>query len=236
LIAGRVSLTIIQDARVAPKELNVEELRQKLAPLTDWIPGELRERLPVEAWWGVLFGAALLVLVIFLMFLRRLFRGGRQPIRAPAPQDEAGEDLGQYPPLLRPLGANVATVYHVPARLRLAVVAPVGKMPIDPTTAEAMLDQVVPGLGQVARDDKPRVLVWPPQLSHHGFGAMFHRATRRPEAEGEASRWILVAGRAQVGKQPVALGLAFQADQPNTVGRLNIEPQQWLDVIRLRPT
>jgi hypothetical protein len=120
--------------------------------------------------------------------------------------------------------------------LRLVVVAPVGKLPVDPMTVEVMLDQIVPGLGQVARDDKPRVLVWPPQLSHHGFGASFHRLTRKPEAEGKPSHWICVAGRAQVGKQPIALGLAFQAEQPNTVGRLNIEPHQWLDVIRMRLT
>jgi hypothetical protein len=204
--------------------------------LTDWIPADLRDRLPVEAWWGVLFGAALLVLVVLLLLMRGLFRGRRQRVSAHQPEQDEGEDLGQYPPLVRPPGPNVATVYHVPARLRLVVVAPVGKMPIDPTTVEALLDLVVPGLGQVARDDKPRVVVWPPQLSHHGFGATFHRTTRKPEAEGEASPWILVAGRAQVGKQPVALGLALKAEQPNTVGRLNIEPQQWLDVIRLRPT
>jgi len=215
----------------------LDELRQKLAPLTDWIPGDLRDRLPVEAWWGVLFGAALLALVILLLLLRGLFGGRRRKqLRTRGPEQEEGEDLAQYPPLRRPPGANVATVYHVPSRLRLVVVAPVGKMPIDPTTVEAMLDQVVPGLGQVARDDKPRVVVWPPQLSHTGFGASFHRTTRKPEADGEPSHWILVAGRAQVGKQPVALGLALWAEQPNTVGRLNIELQQWLDVIRMRPT
>ena len=214
----------------------MDELRQKLAPLTDWMPPDLRARLPVEAWWGVLLGAALLVLVLFLLLLRAVFGGRRRPAQAAAPEDDGSEKLGHYPPLQRPPGAYVATVYHVPARLRLVTVAPVGKIPIDPTTVEALLDQLVPGLGQVAHDDRPRVVVWPPQLSHHGFGAAFHRTARKPEAEGEPSRWILMAGRAQVGKQPVALGLAFQADQPNTVGRLNVEPNQWLDVIRLRPT
>ncbi len=214
----------------------MDELRQKLAPLTDWIPGGLRDRLPVEGWWGILFGVALLGMVLLWLLLRGLMGGGqRKKVRVRA--EEAGEDLGRYPPLQRPPGANVATVYHVPARLRLVVMAPVGKgMTIDPAEVEKMLDQIVPGLGQVARDDKPRILVWPAQISHHGFGATFQRTTRKPEAEGEPSHWIVVAGRAQVGKVPLALGLALSADQPNTVGRLNIELHQWLDVLRLRPS
>src|SRR5262249_10921097 len=162
-------------------------------------------------------------LVIFLLLLRALFGRRRRRPRGTGqrPQGEEVEDMGQYPPLLRPPGANVATVYHVPARLRLGVVAPVGKTPTDPTTADASLDLVVPGLGQVARDDNPRVRVWPPQLSHHGFGALFQRTAQKPEPEGDPSPWIFVAGRAQVGKTPVALGLAFCSAQPNTVGRLN---------------
>jgi hypothetical protein len=216
----------------------VDELKKNLAPLTDWIPANLRDRLPVEAWWGILAGAALLALVILLLLLRGLFgRRRRRPTgTGQRPQGEEVEDMGQYPPLLRPPGANVATVYHVPARLRLVIVAPVGKTPIDPTTVESMLDLVVPGLGQVARDDRPRVRVWPPQLSHHGFGALFQRTAQKPEPEGDPSPWIFVAGRAQVGKTPVALGLAFCSAQPNTVGRLNIEQHQWLDVVRLRPS
>ena len=212
----------------------MDELRQKLAPLTEWIPGALRDKLPVEGWWGILLGVVLLGLVILWLMLRGLFGGGKRQT-ARTRQAEEGEDLGRYPPLQRPPGANVATVYHIPVRLRLVVVAPVGKgMNIDPTAVEAMLDQIVPGLGQVTRDDKPRVVVWPAQISHHGFGATFQRTTHKPEAEGEPSHWIVIAGRAQVGKNPFALGLALWSDQPNTVGRLNLEMPQWLDVIRLR--
>ncbi len=214
----------------------MDELRKQLAPLTDWIPADLRNRLPLEAWWGILAGAALLALLVLWLMLRSLFRGGKKQKTGVFQQEETSEDLSRYPPLNRPPGANVAAVYNVATRLRLVVVAPVGKQPIDPTSVEAMLDLVVPGLGQVARDDKPRVRVWPPQLSHHGFGATFNQMTQTFEVEGEPSHWILVAGRAQVGKQPVALGLAFWAEQPNTVGRLNIEAHQWLDMVRLRPT
>ena len=214
----------------------MDELRQKLAPLTDWIPGGVRASMPVEAWWGILLGVALLAMILLWVFLRGMFRGSKRK-QAPVNQKETIEDLGQYPPLKRAPGANVATVYNIAARLRLVIVAPVGKgLSVDVSEIEAVLDRVVPGLGQVARDDKPRVLVWPAQLSHHGFGATFHQTTRKPEAEGQPSHWIRVAGRAQLGKQPVALGLALWAEGPNTVGSLNLEMNQWLDVIRLRPT
>jgi hypothetical protein len=37
-----------------------------------------------------------------------------------------------------------------------------------------------------------------------------------------------------IARQPILLGLGLWADEPNTLGRLNLEPQQWLDVLRLR--
>jgi hypothetical protein len=212
----------------------VDELRQKLAPLTDWIPSGIRDVMPVEAWWGIMVAVLLLLLILFWVLLRGLFRG-KNPSRVT--DLEVIENLAEYPPLTRPPGTNVATVYNVPARLRLVIVAPVGKaMTVNSAEIEAMLDLIVPGLGQAARDDKPRVLVWSSQISHHGFGSTFHRTTIKPEAEGQPSHWVLVAGRAQVGKFQIALGLGLWAEKPNTVGRLNLEMNQWLDVIRLRST
>ena len=127
------------------------------------------------------------------------------------------------------------SVYHVPVRLRLVVVAPAGKeADLDATAAEKLLEGVIPGLGSVVARDRPRIRLWPPQLSHQGFNATFHRCTPKPEPEGQPSRWVLLAGRALAGRQPVLLGLALWAEEPNTLGRMNLEPHQWLDVLRLR--
>jgi hypothetical protein len=93
---------------------------------------------------------------------------------------------------------------------------------------------VLPGLGAIAANDKPRIRVWPAQLSQPGFTAAFHRCAQKTEAEGEPSRWVLAAGKAMLGKQPVLLGLGLWAGEANTVGRLTLEPRQWLDVLRLR--
>jgi hypothetical protein len=52
----------------------MQELRQNLAPLTDWIPPEIRGYLPVESWWLVELFVALLVLVIVGYLLRAILR------------------------------------------------------------------------------------------------------------------------------------------------------------------
>jgi hypothetical protein len=120
-------------------------------------------------------------------------------------------------------------------RLRLVVVAPVGKEAnVHRKGVRKLLDRVLPGLGEVVADDRPRIRVWPPQLSQQGFASVFHRHTPRHEQPGQSSRWVLVAGRVQVGRQPFLLGLGLWADQPTTIGRLTLEPRQWLDVLRLR--
>jgi hypothetical protein len=55
-----------------------------------------------------------------------------------------------------------------------------------------------------------------------------------PEAEGELSPWVIVAGRAKLGKQQVMVGLALQALKPTTVGRLTLEAHEWDSKLRVR--
>ena len=52
----------------------MHEIRQRLAPLTDWIPPEYLDVLPVEAWWLIELVAALAVLVLFGSLLRAMLR------------------------------------------------------------------------------------------------------------------------------------------------------------------
>jgi hypothetical protein len=214
----------------------MDDLRKALAPLTDWMPPEVRDRLEVEVWWLILLALALLALLIVGRLVRRVGRtlfAARES--SPERDRDLPEDLRDCPlPRGTPAG-HTLTVYHLPARLRLVIVAPAGKdADVDATHVEALLDLVLPGLGKVAARDRPRIRVWPPQLSHQGFAASFHRRTPRPEPEGEPSRWVLAAGRAHAGRQPVLLGLGLWTDEPNTLGRLTLEPHQWLDVLRLR--
>ena len=125
-------------------------------------------------------------------------------------------------------------MYNVPVRLRLVVLAPAGaERHIDPHEARLILERIVPRLGSVVDSDFPRIRVWPGQLSHKGFSSAFHRHTRKPDPEGAPLRWILVAGRARIGKQPVLVGLGLWADKPNTMGRITLDAHQWMDVLRV---
>jgi hypothetical protein len=214
---------------------------QPLPPLAE-SPSELLDRLQtylpegVPAW-AVAAATGLLLLLVLFLLLRKLWRAlfGRRQTED-AWDRELAIDLDECPLPTRPPGERRVTVYHQPVRLRLVVLAPVGRDgDVDATAVEKLLDKVVPGLGAAAQIDRPRVRVWPAQVSQHGFAAAFHRHTRKAARRDELSRWVLVAGRAQAGRQPVMLGLGLWADEPNTLDRVNLDPHQWLDVLRLAP-
>jgi hypothetical protein len=210
--------------------------RVHAASLADWLE-RLQELLPPSIPAAAVAAVACGLLLIVLLVLRSLWRA--LFVRRPRAEDwerELDIDLDACPLPVRPPGDRCLTVYHLPARLRLVVVAPAGREgDVDATAVEKLLDLVVPGLGQVAVEDRPRIRVWPAQLSHQGFSAAFYRHLRKAAGRGEPSRWVLVAGKAQVGRQPVMLGLGLWADQPNTIDRVTLgEPHQWLDVLRLK--
>jgi hypothetical protein len=207
---------------------------ESLSELLDQLQSVLPDDVPA---WAVAAGAGLLVVVVVLLLLRKLWRALFGRGEKPGAWDrELDIVLDDCPLPTRPPGQRQLTVYHQPARLRLVVVAPVGRDgDIDATAVEKLLDRVVPGLGAAAQDDRPRVRVWPAQVSQHGFTASFHRHTPKAAGRGEPSRWVLLAGRAQAGRQPVMVGLGLWADEPNTLDRVNLEPHQWLDVLRLVP-
>lgn len=155
---------------------------------------------------------------------------------ATGPAQERGvkeEDLASYPPP-PPAGVKTLTLEGRPVRVRLVVVAPISKeMPVDISEVENLLDQLVYGLGSVIRHDKPRICIWPAQLSSKGFSFTFNRMLHKPERPGQPSRWILVAGQTPPRPRPVMLGLALLADEPNSVGHVTVEPKQWPSVLRI---
>jgi hypothetical protein len=217
----------------------MDTIKDTLEPVSRHLPPPVREFLDGGGWWVVLGVLALVLLLLAWAILKRLGRAlfGRRAKPADNWDPELDIDLNDCPLPVRPPGERQLTVYHIPVRLRLVILAPAGKdHKVDATQVEKLLDLIVPGLGAVALVDRPRIRVWQPQLSHHGFAAAFHRHTHRPEADGQPSRWVLLAGRAQVGRQPVLVGLGVWAEGPNALGRMNLEPHQWLDVLRLERT
>jgi LPXTG-motif cell wall-anchored protein len=173
----------------------------------------------------VMFGAigvVVLLLLVALVFRRR---------KKHNPEGGLTEDLGQYPSPPRAGGRRLLVQGH-PMRLRLVVIAPVGKKEFAKDgDIEPVLDEVVPGMGEVAEVDRPRVRIWPPQLSVPGFPPSFWRLTHRPHAQ--TGNWVLVAGSAKASGQPILLGLALWSDKPTKMSQIVLQPQEWADQLRV---
>jgi hypothetical protein len=210
----------------------MQEIRQSLAPLTDWIPPEFRSRLPVESWWLIELVAVLFVLVVVGYLLRAILRRLTLLRRVDIDWDlRYRVDLNTCPLANGPAGA---CVYHVSAHLRLVVVAPGGKgVMVSPQTVLGQLDYTIPGLAALVEQDHPRVIIWPAQLSRMGFTNSFHRCTPTGQTEEDPSQWILLAGRAEGGGQTLFIGLGLWSETPTTLGRMNLETHDWLNVLRL---
>jgi hypothetical protein len=214
----------------------MDDFKRLMTPLTDSLTPGMRDFLDAGGWW-IVAGLAALVLLLVLWAavdrsLRRLFR--HRPRSLEEADREFHENLADYPPPA-PVGARRLTLYHLPVRLRLVVMAAIGAdKAIEQGTALQMLDRIVPGLGEVAAHEQARIRIWPAQVSQQGFTLAFHRRSQRPGPEGEPSNWVLAAGRAHPGRQAVLLALALWTDEPTMIGRLAIDTYQWLDVLRIK--
>jgi hypothetical protein len=176
-------------------------------------------------------GGLFLLLVAGVAFM--LFRGG---MKVAEPGPGLLEDLGSYPPPPPRTGKRQLTVRHRPGRLRLIVIAPMGRRDLRAYgDAEELLNKVVRGLGDVAREDRARIRTWPPQLSNTGFPPTFFRNTQRPADPEQSSHWSLLAGQAKAGDVPILLGIAVWSEEAGEPIQLVVEPHEWGQVLRVEP-
>jgi hypothetical protein len=216
----------------------MDAVNNALKPISNLLPKSAQEFLEGGGWWIVIGLVALVIVLILLAIAGMIWRAlfGKKQGPPPPERGVTQENLAEYPPPPGSPGPRRVFIEGLPARLRLVVVAPLSKdARVDPEAVPLLLDQVVRGLGEIARHDKPRIRVWPVQLTSQGFPATFHRVTRKPEPEGKRSRWLMLAGRTPgAGRQPLLLGLALWADEPALLGRLTVEPEQWRDIVRIK--
>jgi hypothetical protein len=179
----------------------------------------------------VLYAAGAVVALLLIGVVSALMRK-----RKPEGIDpEAGmmEDLEDLPPPPARKAPRPLTVQGQPVRLRLLILAPVGrKEAASDDEVEPMLEKVVRGLGQVARYDQPQIKAWPLGMSKVGFTPMFFRRMVRPQPAGQPSHWILLAGQARAGTEQVLLGLALWSDARTTMGNIAVKPDEWTHLLR----
>jgi hypothetical protein len=200
---------------------------------TDIFPEPVRGYVEGPLGIGVLILVGAIAVYILARLAGGLFSlfGGRESV----PDNRLRENLAEYPPAPGTPGPRRLTIEGIPVRVRLLVVASSGKgNAVDADEVEGLLDGLIHGLGNVVAQDRPRIRVWPPQLSRQGFAPTFHRLTEKPEDEGRPSRWVLVAGHVSVGRRPFLLGMALAADAPCTLGRLTLDPLRWVEVLRIQ--
>lgn len=170
------------------------------------------------------FGALVVLFVLFkIMFGKK---------KHPNLEQGMGENLASYPPPPAVTGPKQLTINGIPVRVRLVVLAPAGnQQQVSADEATDKLNDVLKGLGSLIKSDKPRIKIWPAQLSIPGFAPTFHRLVKVPTNE-----WIKIAGVAKVGGKPMLVGLAVLADEPNDVGELKLDHMDWAETLQLVKT
>jgi hypothetical protein len=176
-------------------------------------------------------GAGVLVALVVVALLRR------KNTKTFDTEAGMGEDLGTYSPPPSQQAPNPLTFQGLPLRLRLVVLAPVGRRTVaGGAEAEHILEQVVRGMGQAAAYDQPKVRIWPLGLSNAAFAPIFFRRVQRPQPAGSPSNWILLAGQASAGAQTVHLGLALWSEELTQIGNRAVGRNDWNDLLRVNAT
>jgi hypothetical protein len=209
----------------------MDTIKRYLKPAIDLLPEQLQD------YWLVLVGAAALIVLLPLAWhQRRLLRAliGLPP-RPVREEPKLDEELAQLEPSFELMGSRRLFVEGAPARLRLAVVAPLGKgeTPLEEAAARDLLDQVRWGLKTVSEHDQTVIRLWPWQRSVRGFPAVFHRHMHKPELPGQPSHWVLLAGLTPPRPHSVLLGLVLWTEDVTTMGMMIMDPSQWMKTLHI---
>jgi hypothetical protein len=224
-------------------ESHLEEVKEDLAPVVERLPEPVQQFLDKGGWW-VVFGAAAVILLIWLRWLLRRVAGAFRPRRKKKrPKSKKvsvnlKEKLNELGEAYTEEGPRQITVKGLPARLRLVILSR-GSRTAGELSAEMVdrvLDWIKPGLAEVTSGDYPRVRVWPLFYGHSGFATAFANNVAIPEPKGEPSRWVLVTGQVAMGKAVLHVGMALYADEETTLRHLAVKNEHWLSVLGVQDT
>lgn len=206
-----------------------------------WLPGHFPHppvlQIPVflTVRQAVIIAIAVLAVVFALVVLRRLLR---RP-QSETPNDLAVEtiDISELADLGPPDAMVSLDYYHVPVRLALLVLAPVGRDGSLPASEQLpeLIDQLVPGLMKILPAHQPLFRRWPPQLSSEGFTKAFFSHVSIPGDRGKGTPWCSIAGKFETEDAQYLAGIVCRASTRNSLSQIFVDhPGKWLDVLRVR--
>lgn len=233
-IPGLIQTSILAAADKEPPSQLPVLIQNWLDPIIQWLPPGVRNLIPAEGWRYVLLILALVLLFLLGKSIQLLSRALKQQKKDSEWDDPMRIRLESCPLPAHSPSENRLAVYHVPVRIRLVVVAPVGKAePMQMNEIPDHLDHVFPGLASFVMSQLPRIEIWPGQFSSSGFATLFHRCLIKEEPDGQPSQWIFLTGRAISQGRSFYIGLALWSDTKTGIGRRKLSPLQWLEVLRL---
>jgi hypothetical protein len=166
------------------------------------------------------------------MLLGTLARRKRRAVESPVAPEI---DLAALAPTGPPATGPALHAYNVPMRLVVLVLAPVGRGSALPAADQLpqIVDQIVPGLFEVAQAHQARIKLWPPQLSAQGFAAALFANLPLPGHRGKGTPWCEISGRFATGEQSYLAGVVLRAGAPNSLGQITLAHEaQWLEIMR----
>jgi hypothetical protein len=215
---------------------HLQPLYDLLQPVTKHLPVPAQDFLNAGGWPAVLLGGALLAL-----YWPRIHRGRKHHVHHhkkhhPANGSQPRDELALIGDAMTTVGARQVTVNGMPARLRLVVVAPASrKTSAIPTQAHAnLLELILPGLGEIAKFDFPRVETWPDHHARERFRASLEKRVKFPERIGEPSRWLIVAGEASLSQGPVHWGLGLYTNEATAYRIIEVPSGQSASTLGIR--
>lgn len=231
LLEAAGAATAEAGAMIEPYQIRMME---QLQPYIGWLPEQARDFLAKGGIWLVAGLAALIILVWLRGMSRRLWKAlRRKSTGRKKPVALNTVNLGEIPRSGASQGNRNLTVRQMPARLRAVVLAPAGSDAgeLHRGMAEAVLDQAVPGLGDIADHDNPQVTLWPRQYSLDGFQQAFFSHVTRPDGDHKRSPFVLLAGPITMGRFSIHAGLALECAETCALGNIRVGKDKWAEAV-----
>jgi hypothetical protein len=205
-----------------------------LRPVTKHLPLPAQDFLDSGGWLLVLPALVGVVIAWPRIHRGRKHLHHRRRKRRGSPDTSQWVRLSEIGDSITGLGERQITVQSQPGRLRLVVFAPAGPTgALPPIGADGpLLEAILPGLGQVAGTDFPKIVRWADGPAREDFHSAVLERVRFPKAD--ASRWVLLVGDSTGPKGSYRSAVCVLTAEPTAARVLEVPSGRWADFVGVR--